>query len=185
MIERRCPHCYRLFYPLSSQQMQMVCCDPACQRQRRAQYRRRKIASDPHYRESCRESARQWRKQHPDYWKRYREDHPAAVERNRVQQQARDRKRHLTQLANNIPASELTSCPARIWLLGSELHQLANNISAPAQLWVLEGFPPARPATAPLANNISLARGAFPQDKGNRANAHVGSDQLHSPSALG
>lgn len=157
MIERRCPHCHRPFYPLSYQQTQMVCCDPACQRQRRAQYRRRKVASDPHYREACRESARQWRKQHPDYWKQYREEHPAAVERNRVQQKARDCKRHLTHLANNILASELKPCPARVWLLGSELQHLANNISAPAQLWILEALP-ARTATGyPLANNIPLA----------------------------
>jgi hypothetical protein len=160
MIERRCPHCDRLFYPLSCQQAQMVCCDPACQRQRGAQYRRKKLASDPHYGEACRESARQWRKQHPDYWKRYRENHPAAVERNRVQQKARDRKRHLTHLANNIPASELKPCPATVWLLGSELHQLANNVSAPAQLWVLEALSPARLATHQLANNIPLARGS-------------------------
>jgi hypothetical protein len=157
MIERRCRHCHRAFYPLSCQQAQMVGCDPGCQRPRRAQYRRSKIASDPHSREACRESARQWRKQHPDYWKQYREDHPAAVERNRVQQQARDCKRHITRLANNIPASELKSCPAKIWLPGSELHQLANNISAPAQLWVLEAIPPARPAPPQLANNIPLA----------------------------
>jgi len=157
MIERRCPHCHRLFYPLSYQQAQSVCCDPGCQRQRRLQYRRSKIASDPHYREACRESARQWRKQHSGYWKQYREGHPATVERNRAKQKARDCKRHLKHLANNIPASELKLCPSRVWLLGSELHHLANNISAPVQLWVLEALPPPHLAANHLANNIPLA----------------------------
>jgi len=42
-------------------------------------------------------------------------------------------------------------------VLGTELHDLANNTSAPAQLWVLEGHPRRFPATANLANNTALA----------------------------
>ena len=42
---------------------------------------REKIAADPEYGEVCRDSRRKWRASHPDYWKQYRENHPAAVER--------------------------------------------------------------------------------------------------------
>jgi hypothetical protein len=38
-------------------------------------------AADPEYRQVCRDSPRKWRSCHPDRWRRYREQHPAAVER--------------------------------------------------------------------------------------------------------
>ena len=36
------------------------------------------------------------RKQHPDYWKQYRQAHPSSVERNRQQQRLRDRKQRVS-----------------------------------------------------------------------------------------
>jgi hypothetical protein len=136
---------------------QVVCSREECQRQRRTDYRRRKLADDPVYAEKCRESARQWRKQRPEYWEQYRQAHPRGVVRNRDQQRARDHKRHLINLANNTSASNLKPCPATVWLLGAELHNLANNTLAPAQIWVLEGHPRRGPMAANLANNTALA----------------------------
>lgn len=48
-----------------------------------------KIASDPVYREVCRDSSRKWRARNADYWKSYREAHPAVTERNCQQQMLR------------------------------------------------------------------------------------------------
>jgi hypothetical protein len=103
------------------------CSRAECQCQRRTDYRRRRLADDPTYAEKCRESARQWRKQRPGYWEQYRQAHPRKVARNWGQQRARDRKRHLINLANNTSASNFKPCPATVWLLGAELHNLANN----------------------------------------------------------
>jgi hypothetical protein len=127
MNERRCPHCHKLFYPSRSHREQIVCSDPGCQQERRSNYRRKKITADPNYREACRQSARQWRKQHPDYWKQYRQAHPAAVERNRLQQKSRECKQHLKHLANNISASDLRPCPATVWVAGAPLYDLLRN----------------------------------------------------------
>jgi hypothetical protein len=157
MIDRRCPYCHQTFTASKCQSAQIVCCQSGCQRQRRSGYRRKKIAADPKYAEACRQSARQWRKEHPDYWKQYRQAHPVSIERNRQQQKSRDRKQHLKNLANNIPASDLKLCPATVLVLGPELHALANNTSAPVQVWVLEAVPPSSQAIAHLANNIPLA----------------------------
>src|SRR5579864_4929696 len=148
MIERRCPYCHKSFIASKCQPSQTVCGQADCQRRRRSSYRRNKIAADQKYREACRQSARQWRKEHPDYWRQYRQAHPASVERNRQQQKSRDRKQRLTRLANNIPASDLKLCPATVLVLGPELHALANNTSAPVQVWVLEAVRPANQATA-------------------------------------
>lgn len=157
MSEQRCPYCGRAFSPSKCQPKQAVCSAPECQRRRCADYRHRKVTTDPNYREACRESAREWRKQHPDYWKQYRTAHPACVERNRDLQKCRDRKQRFKSLANNTPASSLRPCPATIWLLGPELHELANNISAPTQVWVLEALTPPARSAGHLANNTHLA----------------------------
>jgi hypothetical protein len=61
-------------------------------------------------------------------WKRYRQDHPQQMERNRRQQRLRDQKRQLANLANN----NLAFCQVLIFhsstLLGWRLQLLANNI---------------------------------------------------------
>jgi hypothetical protein len=47
------------------------------------------------------ESQGKGRERNPDYWKQYRANNPAAVEKNRQQQKQRDQKRRLCRLANN------------------------------------------------------------------------------------
>jgi len=123
MVERRCRFCGQSFLPSKYQPGQLVCGSPDCQRRRRAEHRRQKIAADPESRQVCRDSAQKWRSRHPEYWRRYREQDPATVVRNRQQQQVRDQERHL--------------------------RDLANNNSAPAQVWVLEALPPHKPPAAP------------------------------------
>ena len=91
----------------------------------------------------------------PDYWRRYREQHPAAVERNRQQQHVRDQKRRLRDLANNNSAFDLKHSAAEVWLLGAGLQNLANNNSAPAQVWILEALPPRKP---PLSESCKQQR---------------------------
>ena len=145
MVERRCRYCEQVFQPSKYQPEQMVCSAPACQRRRRADYHRRKIADDPEYRQVCRDSPQKWRSRNPDYWRRYREQHPDAVLRNRQLQKVRDQKRRLRDLANNNPVFDLKRCAAEVWLVGSGLSRLANNNSAPAQVWIVEALPPRRP----------------------------------------
>jgi len=145
MVERRCRHCERIFQSSKYQTAQVVCSDPGCQRRRRAEYHRRKIAADPEYRQVCLDSPQKWRSRNPDYWRQYREQHPDDVERNRQQQHVRDQKRRLRDLANNNSVFDLKHCVAGVWLAGSGLQHLANNNSAPAQVWILEALPPRKP----------------------------------------
>jgi hypothetical protein len=126
-----------------------VCSGPECRRRRRADYHRNKIASDPEYREVCRDSPRKWRSRNPGYWKQYRQKNPASAERNRQQQQRRDRKRRLYHLANNTSALDLKHSAAQVWLVGPGAARLANNNSAPAQVWVIEALPPRAVPPAP------------------------------------
>lgn len=148
MVERRCRYCEVIFQPSKYQPGQLVCSQSECQRRRRTDYHRQKIAADPVYRQQCLDSPQKWRSRNSDYWRRYREQHPAVVERNRQLQQVRDQKRHLRDLANNTSALDLKHSAAAVWLLGAGLENLANNTSAPAQVWVLEALPPRKPPTS-------------------------------------
>jgi hypothetical protein len=51
---------------------QVVCSSPDCQRRRRADYHRKKLAEDAEYRAQCKDSKTHWRENNPDYLKRYR-----------------------------------------------------------------------------------------------------------------
>jgi hypothetical protein len=154
---RRCPYCQQFFPPSRSHPNQRSCGQPECQRLRRIDYRRQKLANDPDYAEKCRASARQWRKEHPEYWDQYRESPAASVERNRTHQQARDCKRRFIKLANNTLASELKHFLAAVWLVRAGPRDLANNTLAPTQVWILQTLPHRLPAAAALANNTALA----------------------------
>jgi hypothetical protein len=142
MNQRRCRYCQCTFQPSKFQPHQEVCSRPECQRQRRADYHRAKLATDPEYGDVCRDSARKWREQHPGYWKQYRQSHPAAAEQNRIRQQVRDRRQRLRHLANNNSALDLKRTAAEVWLVTPGASGLANNNSAPAQVWIIEALPP-------------------------------------------
>ncbi len=148
MGERRCRYCQKVFQPSKFQPCQAVCGEAECQRKRRTDYHRNKMASDPEYRQGCLDSPRKWRSRNPDYWKQYRQKHPAVVEQNRQQQKRRDQKRRLCILANNTSALDLKYSAAQVWLIGSNAAHLANNNSAPAQVWVIEALP-LRPVPPP------------------------------------
>jgi len=128
MKDRRCRYCQQVFQPDLYHPQQQVCSQPACQSQRRSDYHRQKIASDPVYQQVCLESPRKWREANPGYWRKYRQDHAEQVERNRRKQRLRDEKRRLVNLANN----NLAPCQAlsfnRLILLGWCFPLLANNI---------------------------------------------------------
>jgi hypothetical protein len=128
MKDHRCCYCQQVFQPAPYHPHQLVCNQPACQRQRRRDYHRQKITSDPLYRQVCLESPRKWRDTHPHYWKRYRHDHPQQAERNRQQQRWRDEKRRLVNLANNTLATCKALSFQSLDSSGPALPLLANNI---------------------------------------------------------
>ena len=93
MGERACRYCQQIFQTSKFQPAQAVCSGPACQRRRQNEYHRRKVATDPLYRQVCRESSQQWRAEHPAYWAQLRAHNPARVQQNRQRQRQRDEQR--------------------------------------------------------------------------------------------
>jgi hypothetical protein len=90
MAARKCHACGRFFEPRPQTPSQLYCSRPECQKERRRlskQVARRGSSGGPpgNQRGSTDRS--------PHYWKLYRAEHPAYVERNRILQRARNRTR--------------------------------------------------------------------------------------------
>lgn len=133
---RRCPYCQDLFLPSAYRPKQSVCSKPTCQRHRRTDYHRKKLAADPLYRQSVRESQRQWWEEHPEYQKQHRQKNPQQVENNRKCQRQRDQRRRLDNLVRNNLAVDLKHSVSEIWLLGPKLGNLDRNILASTQVLI-------------------------------------------------
>ncbi len=122
---------------------QSVCSQPECQRRRRAEYHRHRIATDSEYAEVARDSRRKWRQAHPGYQKAYRQSHAAAVERNRQLQRRRDAQRRVQLLVKNNLAVDLKRCTAEAWLVGPAARDLVKNNLAACQMFIFQPLAPA------------------------------------------
>ena len=119
---------------------QRVCGQPACQRQRRSDYHRERIRRDAAYADDVHASQRKWRQANLDYWKRYREQHPESVTRNRQRQQQRDQKRRVVNLAKMNLALDLKREAAEVWFVGPVVKDLAKNNLAQSNVFIYQGL---------------------------------------------
>ncbi len=88
-------YCHEPFDPSPYHPKQTVCLSQECQRRRRREYHRNRIAADSGYEQQCADSQKNWRENHPDYQRCYRRSHDAYAERNRQKQRGRNQKRKL------------------------------------------------------------------------------------------
>ena len=65
MEKKPCTYCKQEFYPSRYRPDQRVCSSTDCQRRRRTDYHRQKLATDPVYQEQCRDSQKKWREKNP------------------------------------------------------------------------------------------------------------------------
>jgi hypothetical protein len=136
---RSCRYCHEIFQPSIYRPQQSVCSKPDCQRQRRSDYHRERIRKDVAYATDVRASQRKWRTAHPQYWKQYRKRHPESVERNRQQQQRRDRKRRVVNLAKMNLALDLKREASEVWFVGPVVKDLAKNNLAQSKVFIYQG----------------------------------------------
>lgn len=147
-MSRGCRYCQQFFQPTKYRPDQSVCSQPDCQRQRRADYHRQKIETDPEYAQVVRDSRKKWRDEHPDYQKNYWRTHAEAAERNRQQQRRRDHQRRVENLVKNNSALDLKRSAAEVWLLGPGTSHLEKNNLASCQLFIFQSLVPA-PMSSP------------------------------------
>jgi hypothetical protein len=135
---RRCPYCQCSFLPSVYRPQQVVCSQAECQRQRRRDYHRQKLRTDPEYGQVARDSQRKWRQAHPDYLRQYLAQHAQAVKQNRQRQQLRDQKRRIRVLEKNNLALDLKRSTAAVWLVGPGIRNLEKNNLASAQVFIFQ-----------------------------------------------
>jgi hypothetical protein len=102
------PNCRKLFLPAPRVKGQRYCSKEECRRVRKRQWQRQKIKDDPDYRDNQRDAQQCWMEQNRDYWRRYRDQHPGYVKRNRLLQRERDRGRRLAHLAKMDASDEIS-----------------------------------------------------------------------------
>lgn len=105
-IIRRCLACRNSFRPRSQNPNQHYCSAPACQRERRREWQRQRLQTDPDYRDNQARAQANWRARHPNYWRQYRATHPAYLDRKRLMQRQRNICCRATPIAN-MDASQL------------------------------------------------------------------------------
>jgi len=109
-----CCHCSDFFSPSLRHKNQVYCMKPACGRARKAAWKRNKMQTDPDYRYNQKLANQKWAKAHPGYWKQYRRQHPEYVNRNRILQTVRNRKRSRCHPPNG-PGSLIAKVDASIY----------------------------------------------------------------------
>ena len=87
-MAHQCSHCQAPL-PRKKNPGQHFCGKPECQRARKRLWQKHKMQTDPDYRDNQKRANREWLKNNPDYWKRYRESRPEYAERNRSQSRQR------------------------------------------------------------------------------------------------
>ena len=93
MEKRWCNACGNAFDPRPQSPRQAYCPKQECQKARKILWQRAKRRTDADYLENQAEAQRTWRAKNPQYWKNYRESHPAYEQENRSQQQRRNERR--------------------------------------------------------------------------------------------
>lgn len=134
MENKLCIACSQPFQPRPQVAHQIYCSAPGCQRERRRQWQRQKLHTDPDYRDNQARAQRAWNDRNPGYWHDYREAHPQYVERNRSLQQRRNAKAASGPIAKmdlSIPRFPLPSGIYRLSLVGD-----ADN--AKMDVWTVE-----------------------------------------------
>jgi hypothetical protein len=132
-----CLYCSKPFDPSPFHPKQASCLSPACQRRRRNDYHRSRIAADRDYRQQCVDSRKSWRENHPDYQRHYRMTHEAYAVRNREQQRGRNQKRKLALIVKNNLAIDLKRLPAEVWMTGPGLDMIVKNNLAFPEVFIL------------------------------------------------
>lgn len=73
MTKLCCVHCGARFIPAPQVPNQAYCSKANCQKERRRQWQKNKLLSDPDYRDNQSRAQKAWTEKNPDYWRQYRQ----------------------------------------------------------------------------------------------------------------
>jgi hypothetical protein len=93
MEKKWCSSCGIAFEPRAQTPRQTFCPKDECQLARKRLWQRAKRTTDKDYRENQAAAQELWRSTHPDYWRKYRKEHPDYADANRERQKIRNARR--------------------------------------------------------------------------------------------
>lgn len=137
MTKTPCTYCNEEFTPSRYHPTQLVCSSDECQRRRRADYHRNKLATDLGYREQCRDSQKKWRQRNPGYMKRYRAKQRVLSRQNPDKPRLLKALHQLSLSVKNSFVFDLRSLDAGIWLISDGVSR-GKNILASAKIIILQ-----------------------------------------------
>ncbi len=73
MQRLRCVNCNGLFTPAPQVPKQTYCSKPNCQKERRKQWQKNRLQSDPDYRANQSRAQKAWTEKNPNYWRELRQ----------------------------------------------------------------------------------------------------------------
>lgn len=80
---RRCEFCHRWFLPHPrTYRQQRSCSKPECRKKRKAEAKKNWWQKNPGYNKGRKTKIRAWAKRYPDYWQKYRREHPDYVKKD-------------------------------------------------------------------------------------------------------
>lgn len=135
MAIKRCEACGASFTPWPQSKNQQFCSNPLCQRERRRRKQAERRFRSAAMRENDAQYFRDWSAKNPGYWKKYRADHPAYVERNRTLQLERNQVR----IAKDAPSQRIALPSGRYRLIPVTQEMIANEDAWIVEITVLSG----------------------------------------------
>lgn len=134
MVSKSCAACGESFQPRPQVPQQSYCAAPECQRERRRQWQRLKLQSDPDYQDNQMRAQQAWSHRNPDYWRNYRDSHPEYVERNRAMQQERNAKAQAGHVAKMDASKPVIPLPSGVY----QLSLVTDTEIAKMDVWTVE-----------------------------------------------
>ena len=115
-IQCAAPHCRRILDSDPRVKNQRYCGEKACQRARKRQWQKEKLAADPDYKANQRDCQVEWHRRHPGYYRKYRQEHPRYCERNTLLQTCRNAKTRVIAKMDALKSAPFKD-PAAFYLL--------------------------------------------------------------------
>lgn len=151
----RCKNCGELVPANNRIKNQRYCKKEACQRARKAEWQRKKLATDPDYWFNQRDCQRKWRKAHPGYYRDYRKRKPDYTKRNRKRQRDRDRMKNGGDLAKMDALNSKGNNDLKAYYLHPHLAKMdASDTGKPCSIIEIEEFT----LPGPLAKMDTIGR---------------------------
>ena len=151
------PTCRRLFLPNPHVHNHQYCNRKDCQRVRKIRWQRQKMKNDPEYRDNQRDAQQCWIEQNRDYWRRYRDQHPEYVKRNRLLQRERDRRRRIRDLAKMDTSDQLSLVKPGSYYLIPAKGKLAKMDTSSQRFFLIPGSYPNLAKKDPVDLSVFLS----------------------------